>query len=81
MRKINKNATEVSLDGGSDENKEEKVEGFHLILIPNTIYHELDTLCKINKLNTDKKIISILETEIDSAEVLNENGVKKVFNF
>ena len=51
------------------------------ISIPKDLYLDLDKLCKINNVDTNKKIISILGKAVFSAEIDNENGFKHVGNF
>ncbi|MHA1195772.1 MAG: hypothetical protein ACTSRH_04455 [Promethearchaeota archaeon] len=52
-----------------------------LISIPRKIYNDLDKLCKIANWNTEKKIVSILEEAVLSAELTDVNGFPHVDNF
>jgi len=51
------------------------------VSIPETLYNELDKLCKINNWNTDEKIIELLGESVFSAEISDENGFNQVHNF
>ncbi len=59
----------------NNQNKTIKIE------IPIELYQEIANLCKINNLDTNKKIIQLLETDVFSAEIDYEQGNKHVFNF
>ena len=64
-----------------NEEDHEPLEKMIFVSIPEKLYNELDKLCKINNLNTDEKIINLLGESVFSAEISNENGFKRVFNF
>ena len=51
------------------------------ISIPAKLYNDLNELCKINNLDTDKKIIELLGESVFSAEISDENGFKHISNF
>lgn len=59
----------------NNQNKTIKIE------IPIELYQEIANLCKINNLDTNKKIIMLLETDVFGAEIDYEQGNKHVFNF
>lgn len=63
------------------EEDHEPLEKMIFVSIPEKLYNELDKLCKINNLNTDEKIIELLGESVFSAEISDENGFKRVFNF
>jgi len=65
--------------------KEEKNEGQDIenvnISIPVVVYDKIAELCNIMNWPPGEKITKLLETAVNSAEVVSEGGFKKIYNF
>ncbi len=65
--------------------KEEKNEGQDIenvsISIPVEVYDKIAELCRIMNWPPREKIVKLLETAVNSAEIVSEGGFKKIYNF
>jgi len=63
-----------------EENEEQDIENVS-ISIPSIVYDKIAELCNIMNWPPGEKITKLLETAVNSAEVVSEGGFKKIYNF
>jgi len=53
----------------------------NFLSLPKNLYIKIEKLCETNNYDPQRKIVSILESAVRDAEIINEDGFPRVINF